>query len=327
MVTNIGEPRSVGEGECLQRGALPEGRFTDVVQAGGKCKLDEGGAATESPRFDSGKRGWEGELDETLATVKGVPTDGRGGEREIDMGEGGATGKHASAGGDEGRREREGAEEGAVSKGAIADGGEGRREREGGEGGAVTKGAFVDVGERRRKRDLGEPGASTKRLPTDGGNVGVEHASGEGAALVEGIFADGRCADGEAEEAQGLEVAPYEGCLLPGRNGWYQKVQALVESARGCTSQAKPQHWKQCVTQPALRGSTARGASCCESRNALRVEPLGHATEQIDRKRVEHGERLFSLSARHHSLHFFSRRALQARRDRGRGYKVCGSLG
>ena len=79
MVTNIGEPRSVGEGECLQRGALPEGRFTDVVQAGGKCKLDEGGAAIESPRFDSGKRGWEGELDEALAISKGGRPDGHGG--------------------------------------------------------------------------------------------------------------------------------------------------------------------------------------------------------------------------------------------------------
>ena len=90
MVTNIGEPRSGGEGECLQRGALPEGRFTDVVQAGGKCKLDEGGAATESPRFDSGKRGWEGQLDEALATVKGGITDGGEGRREREGGEGGA---------------------------------------------------------------------------------------------------------------------------------------------------------------------------------------------------------------------------------------------
>ena len=277
-----------------------------MVQAGGKCKLDEGGEANESPSFNSGKRGWEGQLDEALATVKGGTIDGRGGEREIEMGEGGATGEHARAGGGEGRRECEEAEGGAVRKGAIADGGEGRREREGGEGRAVTKGAFVDVGERRRKRDLGEPGASTKCLPTDGGDAGGEHASGEGAALVERIFADGRCADGEAEEAQGLEVAPYEGCLLPGRNGWFLKVQALVESARGCTSQAKPQHWKQCVTQPALRGSTARGASCCESREALHVEILGHAAEHVDRKRSERG-RLFSFD----SHHFFSHRALR----------------
>ena len=215
-------------------------------------------------------------------------------------------------------------EGGTSGKGFAADGGEGRREREGGEGGAVTKGAFVNVGERRRKRDLGEPGASTKRLPTDGGDAGGEHASGEGAALVEGIFADGRCADGEAEEAQRLEVAPYEGCLLPGRNGGSR---GRTQSARGCTSQATPQHWKQCVTQPALRGSTARGASCCESRNALRVEPLGHATEQIDRKRVEHGERLFSLSARHHSLHFSRRAAPGAARPWARlqslAYQVC----
>ena len=42
-----------------------------MVQAGGKCKLDEGGEANESPSFNSGKRGWEDQLDEALATVKG----------------------------------------------------------------------------------------------------------------------------------------------------------------------------------------------------------------------------------------------------------------
>ena len=41
--------------------------------------------------------------------------------------------------------------------------------------------------------------------------------------------------------------------------------------------------------------SMARRASCCKAREALRVELLGHAADQIVRKRIERG-RFFSLS-------------------------------
>ena len=60
-----------------------------------------------------------------------------------------------------------------------------------------------------------------------------------------------------------------------------------------------------------VRNSTARRASCCKAREALRVELLGHAAEQIGRKRIERG-RFFSLSVYDHSF-----------RD-GRGARVLG---
>ena len=66
------------------------------------------------------------------------------------------------------------------------------------------------------------------------------------------------------------------------------------------------QNLEQCVAQQSMRNSTARGASCCESREALHVEILGHAAEHVDRKRSERG-RLFSFD----SHHFFSHRALR----------------
>ena len=48
-----------------------------------------------------------------------------------------------------------------------------------------------------------------------------------------------------------------------------------------------------------VRNSMARRASCCKAREALRVELLGHAAEQIGRKRIERG-RFFSLSVHYH---------------------------
>ena len=101
------------------------------------------------------------------------------------------------------------------------------------------KGARVDAGERGGQCDLGERGAFSKRLLADGGDAGGEHASREGSAPKEGILADGS-ADGvaEVEEAQRLEVAPYEGCLLPARNGDSWVAAGLPR----CTSQAALHH-------------------------------------------------------------------------------------
>ena len=76
-----------------------------------------------------------------------------------------------------------------------------------------------------------------------------------------------------------------------------------ISQAAHTSSQAALHHCEQCLTQLALHGSTERGASCCEARNALQVELLGHATEQVDRQRGKN-ERLFSLSARHDLCHF-----------------------
>ena len=59
------------------------------------------------------------------------------------------------------------------------------------------------------------------------------------------------------------------------------------------------QHLEQCFVQWFVRNSTALRASCCKAREALRVEILGHAAEQIGRKRIERG-RFFSLSVHYH---------------------------
>ena len=66
LVTDIGEPQSGGEDECLQLIATVESELIDVFQRRGECNLDEALAAAESRALDSGKRGWEGELDEAL---------------------------------------------------------------------------------------------------------------------------------------------------------------------------------------------------------------------------------------------------------------------
>ena len=71
MVTDIGEPQSGGEDECLQLKATVESELVDVFQRRGECNLDEALAAAESRALDSGKRGWEGELDEAPAISKG----------------------------------------------------------------------------------------------------------------------------------------------------------------------------------------------------------------------------------------------------------------
>ena len=71
---------------------------------------------------------------------------------------------------------------------------------------------------------------------------------------------------------------------------------ALVQAVYAL--QAALQHLKQCFAQWFVCNSTARGASCCKYRKAMGVELLGHAVEQIDRKRSEHG-RLLSFSVRH----------------------------
>ena len=63
--------------------------------------------------------------------------------------------------------------------------------------------------------------------------------------------------------------------------------------------QAALQHLEQCFAQWFVRNSTARRGSCCKAREALRVEILGHAAEQIGRKRIERG-RFFSLSVHYH---------------------------
>ena len=91
LVTDIGEPQSGGEDECLQLIATVESELIDVFQRRGKCDLDEALAAAESRALDSGKRGWEGELDEALAISKGGRPDGHGGGEggEIEMGDGG----------------------------------------------------------------------------------------------------------------------------------------------------------------------------------------------------------------------------------------------
>ena len=63
-----------------------------------------------------------------------------------------------------------------------------------------------------------------------------------------------------------------------------------------------------------VRNSTARRASCCKAREALRVELLGHAAEQIGRKRIERG-RFFSLSVHYHV--FGTGAARESRTERG----------
>jgi len=65
-----------------------------------------------------------------------------------------------------------------------------------------------------------------------------------------------------------------------------------------------------------VRNSTARRASCCKASEALRVELLGHAAEQIGRKRIERG-RFFSLSVHDQ---FFSGRARRASSRTERGF-------
>ena len=79
-----------------------------------------------------------------------------------------------------------------------------------------------------------------------------------------------------------------------------------TSQAAHTSSQAALHHCEQCLTQPALRDGMERGASCCEALNALQVELLGHAIEQVDRQRREN-ERLFSLSARNDLFHFCGR--------------------
>ena len=58
-------------------------------------------------------------------------------------------------------------------------------------------------------------------------------------------------------------------------------------------------HVEPRVAQLFVRDGMARGASRRESRKASHVELLGHAAEQIDRKRSER-ERNCSFSFRHH---------------------------
>ena len=197
-------------------------------------------------------------------------------------------------------------------KGRVADRGEGRREREGAEGGAEIKGPQVDAGERGGQCDLGERVTFSKRLSADGGDAGGEHASREGSALKEGILADGS-ADGvaEVEEAQRLEVAPYEGCLLPARNGdsW---VAAGVSLRQRFITESSASRNSLCVAARNAEQAAANLATLCKSSTSVTLQ-----SRSIGRDANKSGS---SASALATSLCIFvDGRA--ARRGRGRRYR------